>query len=44
MLMRCLKKVWALYVNGTETKRYSTLIGAHRGWGDAPENSLSSFR
>ena len=38
------QKVWALYVNGTETKRYSTLIGAHRGWGDAPENSLSSFR
>ena len=37
-------KVWALYVNGVETKRYSTFVGVHRGWGDAPENSLASFK
>ena len=38
------KKVWALYVNGKEVKRYNTFIGVHRGWGDAPENSLASFK
>ena len=38
------KKVWALYVNGVETKRYSVLYGVHRGYGDAPENSLASFK
>ena len=38
------KKVWALYVNGVETERYSVLYGVHRGYGDAPENSLASFK
>ncbi len=38
------KKVWALYVNGVETKRYNVFYGVHRGYGDAPENSLASFK
>lgn len=37
-------KVWAYYENGKETMRYEKLIGSHRGWGEAPENSLASFK
>ena len=37
-------KEWAYYENGKETMRYSKLVGSHRGWGTAPENSLASFR
>lgn len=36
-------KVWGYYEKGVEKKRYSTIIGAHRGWGEAPENSLAAF-
>ena len=38
-----MEKDWVFYQNGIETMRYSDLYGAHRGWGDAPENSLASF-
>ncbi len=37
------KTNWALYKSGKETKRYCQVIVAHRGWGDAPENSLASI-
>lgn len=37
-------KEWAYYENGKEIMRYSKLIGSHRGWGSAPENSLASFK
>ncbi len=37
-------KEWAFYKDGVEVMRYSKLSGAHRGWGEAPENSLASIR
>ena len=37
-------KEWAYYENGKEILRYSSLLGSHRGWGEAPENSLASFQ
>lgn len=37
-------KEWGYYENGVEVMRYSKLTGAHRGWGEAPENSLASIR
>ncbi|MBR7042177.1 MAG: hypothetical protein IKI04_01620, partial [Bacilli bacterium] len=37
-------KVWGYYEGGREIRRYSVLLGAHRGWGTAPENSLAAFR
>lgn len=37
-------KEWAYYENGEEAIRYTKLVGSHRGWGTAPENSLASFR
>lgn len=37
-------KEWAYYEGGKEIMRYSRLIGSHRGWGTAPENSLASFK
>ena len=36
-------KDWAYYENGVELKRFSYLVCVHRGWGEAPENSLASF-
>ena len=38
------RKEWAYYENGVETMRYSRLVGSHRGYGTAPENSLASFQ
>ena len=35
---------WAYYENNKETKRVSQLILSHRGWGDAPENSLEAIK
>ena len=35
---------WVYYKYGVEQKRYSSMIYAHRGWGDAPENSLASIK
>ncbi len=37
-------KEWAYYENGIEVLRYSQLVGSHRGWGEAPENSLAAFQ
>ena len=37
-------KEWAYYEKGKEILRYSKLLGSHRGWGEAPENSLASFQ
>ena len=37
-------KEWAYYENGVEIMRYSKLIGSHRGWGTAPENTLAAFK
>ncbi len=34
---------WAYYEDGRELKRLSYMIYTHRGWDDAPENSLASF-
>ena len=34
----------AYYENGIEMMRYRNFITAHRGWGEAPENSLASFK
>ena len=36
-------KEWGYYENGKEIMRYSNLLGSHRGWGTAPENSLAAF-
>ena len=37
------KTNWAYYQSGKETKRFCQMILAHRGWGDAPENSLAAL-
>ena len=39
-----LDNVWAYYKDGIEIERRCYLLLAHRGWGDAPENSLESFK
>ena len=39
-----LNYVWGYYKNGVEVERYCRLLGAHRGWGDAPENSLDAIK
>ena len=36
--------VWGYFQDGIEVKRRCYLLLAHRGWGDAPENSLASFK
>ena len=37
-------KEWGYYENGKEIMRYSKLLGAHRAWGEAPENSLAAIK
>ena len=37
-------KEWGYYEDGKEILRYSKLLGSHRGWGEAPENSLAAFQ
>ena len=39
-----LNSVWVYYDNGVEISKYCRIVGAHRGWGDAPENSLESIK
>ncbi len=36
--------VWGYYKNGVEKVRRCRLVTAHRGWGDAPENSLDAIK
>ena len=36
--------VWSYSIDGVEIDRSCRLILAHRGWGDAPENSLESIK
>lgn len=36
--------IWGYFEDGIEIKRRCYLLLVHRGWGDAPENSLESFK
>ena len=39
-----LNNIWVSFEDGKEVSKYCRIIAAHRGWGDAPENSLESIK